>query len=265
MAEPVRRHEGAGHEAPEGTRAGECAVEEGGGGAGARQGAAEGTRAGKLLSPVRRRRATVHLQEHGLVSERRACRATGQPRSTQRYPQHPVNDEARRLTDLKRLSAKHPRFGSPRIGDLLRREGWDVNHKRVERLWRREGLASAATAAKAASALHVNHVWTYDFVMDRTEDGRWLKLLTVVDEYTRECLAIEVARSLTARDVIGVLARLFGERGAPKYVRSDNGPEFIAAAVRRWLTAAGSATLFIAPGSPWENAYIESFNGKLPD
>lgn len=219
----------------------------------------------------------MHLQEHFLVSERRACQVAAQPRSTQRYQRQSVDDEVALLADLKRLAAKHPRFGSPRIGDLLRREGWDVNHKRVERLWRRERLqvpqrqrkrrrlglsANSCTRRRAESA---NHVWTYDFVMDRTEDCRRMKLLTVVDEYTRECLAIEVARSLTAHDVTRVLERLFAERGAPAHVRSDNEPEFIAAAVRRWLTAAGSSTLFIAPGSPWENAYVEGFNGKLQD
>ena len=148
---------------------------------------------------------------------------------------------------------------------------------RVQRLWRREGLrvpqkrrkrrrlGVAANGCVRFAAERPNHVWSYDFVMDRTEDGRRLKLLTVVDEFTRECLAIHVARSITAEDLIDQLAALFIERGAPAHIRSDNGPEFIAKELRRWLATMGSSTLFIEPGSPWQNAYIESFNGKLGD
>ena len=219
----------------------------------------------------------VHLEEHFCVSERRACQVTGQQRATQRYPRRVADDEAALLADLRRLSAKHPRFGTPRIWALLRRDGWDVNHKRVERLWRQTGLqvpkrqrkrrrlGVSANGCTRRRAAYRNHVWTYDFVLDRIEGGRRMKLLTVVDEYTRECLAIEVRRNLTGKEVVAVLQRLVAERGAPAHVRSDNGPEFIAGGVRRWLAAAGSNTLFIAPASPWENAYIESFNGKLQD
>ncbi len=172
---------------------------------------------------------------------------------------------------------KHPRYGYRRITALLRVEGWRVNRKRVGRIWRLEGLRVATKQRKRrrlgsqdgtvtrryASAR--NEVWSYDFVMDQTEDGRRLKMLPVVDEYTRECLGIEVARSLTAGDVIAVLAKLFTTHGAPRYLRCDNGPEFIAGAVKNWLTQSGVETLYIEPGSPWQNAYSESFNSRFRD
>ena len=211
------------------------------------------------------------------MSQRRACRVTGQHRATQRYERSMVSDEAKLVNEMRRLAARHPRFGSPRILQLLIAEGWRVNHKRVERLWRREGLkvpqrqrkrrrlGHSANSCSRRRAERMNEVWTYDFVLDRTEDGKRLKMLTIVDEYTRECLAILVARHITAVDVVETLRRLIAERGAPAHVRSDNGPEFIALAVRAWLERAHVGTLFIAPGSPWENAYIESFNGKLQD
>lgn len=175
------------------------------------------------------------------------------------------------------LAARHPRYGYRRITALLRREGLRVNRKRIHRIFRREGLevvvkqrkrgrlGGAANGCQRRRAEHRNHVWSYDFVMDRTEDGRRLKLLPVVDEYTRECLTVEVARHFTAQDVVRTLDRLFKERGAPRLIRSDNGPEFIATAVREWLAASGVATLYIAPGSPWENAYAESFNSRFRD
>ena len=175
------------------------------------------------------------------------------------------------------LAGHHPRYGYRRITALLRREGWHVNRKRVHRIWRREGLkvvirqrkrrrlGSAANGCQRRRAERRNHVWSYDFVMDQTEDGRRLKMLPVVDEYTRECLMVEVAHHFTARDVIRTLARLFKERGAPQFIRSDNGPEFIATAVKEWLAAAGVTTLYIEPGSPWENAYAESFNSRFRD
>jgi transposase InsO family protein len=160
---------------------------------------------------------------------------------------------------------------------LLHGEGWHVNHKRVERLWREEGLRVPKRQPKRGRlyladgsivrlrAEHPNHVWAYDCVADRTSDGRKLRMLTVVDEYTRECLAIEVARGLRSEDVLAVLAELCVRRGPPAYIRSDNGPEFTARAVRRWLARIEVQTLFIEPGSPWENGYIESFNGRLRD
>ena len=202
---------------------------------------------------------------------------TGQWRATQRYQRLEVSDEAQLVKEMRRHARRHPRYGTPRILNLLKEDGWDVNHKRVERLWRQEGLkvpqrqrkrrrlGHSANSCSRRRAERRNHVWTYDFVLDRTEDGKRLKFLTIVDEYTRECLAIEVARSIPGREVINTLRRLVRERGAPTHVRSDNGPEFIAHAVRTWLTHEHVNTLFIAPGSPWENAYSESFNGKLQD
>jgi putative transposase len=175
------------------------------------------------------------------------------------------------------LVRRHPRFGYRRIWALLRREGWRVNRKRVWRLWRQQGLkvprrqrkrrrlgASANSCARRRAAYR-NHVWAWDFIFDRTSDGRALKWLTLEDEYTRECLALEVGRGLPARVVIGVLAAVIRERGAPGGLRSDNGPEFLAKAIRAWLAAAGIETLYIAPGAPWENGYAESLHSKVRD
>jgi len=169
------------------------------------------------------------------------------------------------------------RYGYRRITALLRNEGWRVNHKRVWRIWRQAGLKVPQKQPKRGRLWlndgscvrlrpeHRNHVWTYDFVFDRTHNGRPLKMLTVVDEYSRESLAIEVARRLTSKDVIRVLAKLMLKHGIPGHIRSDNGPEFVAKVVREWMHRLGVETLFIEPGSPWENGYIESFNGKLRD
>jgi transposase InsO family protein len=160
---------------------------------------------------------------------------------------------------------------------LLQREGWWVNHKRVERIWHQEGLKVPQKQPKRGRLwlndgscvrlrpTHRNHVWSYDFVAERTHDGRPLRLLTVIDEYSRECLAIVVERQLRADDVLECLAGLFVRHGVPEYIRSDNGSEFTAKAVRHWLSRIGVQTLYIEPGSPWENGYIESFNGKLRD
>jgi transposase InsO family protein len=175
------------------------------------------------------------------------------------------------------LVRPHPRYGYRRITALLRREGWPVNRKRIHRLWRQEGLKVPRKQRKrrrlghSANGIlrrrpeHPNHVWCYDFLKDQTTDGRPLKLLPIEDEYTRECLALDVARSITAQDVIRTLGRLFAERGAPGFLRSDNGPEFIAQALRDWLPRSGVQTLYIAPGAPWENAYSESLNSRLRD
>jgi putative transposase len=181
------------------------------------------------------------------------------------------------VSELRALARQHPRFGYRRIHQLLLKLGWSVNRKRVHRLWKQEGLRVPQTRRKRRRlgdsangcirrrAQRINHVWTYDFVHDRTEDGRRLKILTIVDEYSRECLNNSAARSITAEGVIATLAALIAERGPPGFLRSDNGPEFIAEAVRCWLQQNGIQTLFIEPGAPWENAYIESFNGKLSD
>lgn len=212
-----------------------------------------------------------------MVSERRACAVVGQARATERYVPRQSADEAALTARIVALATRFGRYGYRRVTALLRREGWQVNHKRVERLWRQEGLRVPAQQPKRGRlwladgsvvrlrAGHPNHVWAYDFVLDRTADGRKLRMLTVVDEYTRECLAIDVARRLSSQDVLAVLADLCVRRGPPAYIRSDNGPEFTARAVRRWLARIDVQTLFIEPGSPWENGYIESFNGRLRD
>jgi transposase InsO family protein len=178
---------------------------------------------------------------------------------------------------IKELAREHPRYGYRRITALLRREGWSVNIKRVHRLWRREGLKVPQIRRKRRRLGHgengcarrrserPNHVWSYDFLYDQTADGRQLKILPVVDEYTRECLTIEVERGMDAEAVVSTLEYLFEVRGEPEHIRSDNGPEFIAEAVRSWLARRGSKTLYIEPGSPWENAYSESFNSRFRD
>ena len=175
------------------------------------------------------------------------------------------------------LACKWGRYGYRRIADELHDEGWRVNHKRVERIWRQEGLKVPKRQPRRGRLWlndgscirlrpeHKDHVWSYDFVADRTDDGRPLRMLTIMDEYTRECLAIDVERRLTSEDVLERLAELFVVRGTPAYIRSDNGPEFTATMVRAWLARLGVKTLFIEPGSPWENGYIESFNGKFRD
>jgi len=186
--------------------------------------------------------------------------------------------DRRLLGEMRRLAESYPRYGSPRVHQLLVGTGWRVNLKRVHRLWKQEHLQVPEKQRKRRRlpgnshngcirhrATHRNHVWSYDFLMDRTEDGRQLKLLVVIDEFTRECLALEVGRLFTARDVMLTLQYLFAVRGAPEHVRSDNGPEFIARQLQRWLDQATVGTLYIQKGSPWENGYVESFNGKLRD
>jgi transposase InsO family protein len=211
------------------------------------------------------------------VSERRACRVLGQARSTQR--QEPVlrEDEDPLTRAILRLARQYGRYGYRRITAMLQRAGWEVNHKRVERIWRQEGLKVPQKQPKRGrlwladgSCVRLrpcgpNHVWAYDLVLARTHHGRAFRLLTVIDEYTRECLAIRVARRIRSEDVVELLAELFALRGTPEHLRSDNGPEFCARAVREWLGRVGVKTLFIEPGSPWENGYNESFNGKLRD
>ena len=204
----------------------------------------------------------------------------GQPRSSQRYAGRKADRDRPLVERMVGLSQKNPRYGYRRVWALLRREGWPVNKKRVYRLWRREGLkvpegkqrkrrrlleATSENGCTRRRAEHKNHVWSYDFVMDLTDDGRRLKMMPVVDEYTRECLSIEVERSITAEDVVETLASLFRSRGEPAFIRSDNGPEFIARAIKQWLEISGVRTLYIEPGSPWENAYSETFISRLGD
>ena len=230
-----------------------------------------------MISPTRRREAVGQVQRQLGVSERRACRVLGQPRSTQRYPKRQLVDEASLTARVIELASEYGRYGYRRVTALLQHEGWIVNHKRVERIWRREGLKVPIKQPKRGRLWlndgsivrlrpqFINHVWSYDFMQDRTHDGRPYHLLNVIDEYSRECLAIRVKRRLTHRDVLELLTELFCFRGVPVHIRSDNGSEFTAKRVRKWLDCLAVKPLFIEPGSPWENGYIESFNGKLRD
>jgi transposase InsO family protein len=211
------------------------------------------------------------------ISEHRACRVLKQARSTQRRRLAVRDDEdvlTRRVVELAR---RYGRYGYRRITALLRREGWRVNHKRVERIWRQAGLKVPRKQPKRGrlwlndgSCIRLrperkDHVWTYDFIHDRTRDGRPVRILSLLDEYSRECLALKAARNLTSEDVLACLDELFLWRGVPEYLRSDNGSEFTAAAVRTWLATLEVSPLYIEPGSPWENGYVESFHGKLRD
>lgn len=200
-----------------------------------------------------------------------------QHRSTQRKIPRGREDEAALTADIVTLAIQYGRYGYRRITALLRSAGWVVNAKRVERIWRREGLKVPVRQPKRGRLWladgscirlrpeHPNHVWSYDFVEDRTHEGRRFRMLNVIDEFTRECLAIRIGRKLKGIDVIDVLSDLFILRGVPGHIRSDNGPEFIASAVQAWIAAVGARTAYITPGSPWENGYCESFNAKLRD
>lgn len=218
-----------------------------------------------------------YLEERFRVSERRACRVVGQPRRTQQYPVRRRAARERVVARMRALSQRHPRYGYRRIGVLLGREGFRLNHKRMERLWRVEGLqvkgpprkrrrlppgANGCTRRKAERR---NHVWTVDFAADRTLDGRGLRVLVVEDEWTRECLSLTVARSLVGGDVREALKAAMAEHGVPEHVRSDNGPEFVSKAVKKGLEELGVGALYIDPGSPWQNGYGESFIGRLRD
>jgi transposase InsO family protein len=218
-----------------------------------------------------------HVVRHVGVSERKACAVLGQHRSTQRKAPRVAEDEAALTADVVELAKHYGRYGYRRITALLREAGWAVNRKRVERIWRREGLKVPQRQPKRGrlwlndgSCVRLrperpNHVWAYDFVEDRTRDGRKFRMLCVVDEFSREALAIRVARQLSSADVIDTLADLFIARGAPVHIRSDQGPEFVAEAVKGWISGVGTKTAFIEKASPWENGYVESFNGKLRD
>lgn len=212
------------------------------------------------------------------MSQRRACAALGVPRSTQRYAAKlDTAEESRWVARMYELVRKYPRYGYRMIGAKLRQEGWRVNIKKVYRLWRREGfkvprktrkkrrLGHSGNSCTRRRAEHKDHVWTWDFIHDRTTSGQPLKWFAITDEYTRECLALEVDRSITADRVNDILTDLFLTRGVPKHVRSDNGPEFIAQAIRRQGAHAGLEMLYIEPGSPWENGFAESFFSRLRD
>ncbi|MEO0511799.1 MAG: IS3 family transposase [Planctomycetota bacterium] len=232
---------------------------------------------GKLLSPRRRRDAVDVLLAHFGVSERRACGLLRQPRATQRYRPAERDDEEPLTRRIIELAAAYGRYGYRRIRELLQRDGWCVSVNRVKRICRREGLKVPRRQPKRGrlwlndgSCVRLrperrDHVWAYDFVQTRTHDGQPLRLLVIIDEHTRECLSIDTARRLRSDDVLERLAWLMAARGVPEHIRSDNGPEFTARVVRDWLKKVGVKTLFIEPGSPWENGYCESFNGKLRD
>ena len=211
------------------------------------------------------------------VSERRACRTLEQHRSTQRKVPHGRSDEDQLTDDIIELADQYGRYGYRMVTGLLNLSGWHVNHKRVERIWKREGLKVPPKQAKRGrlwlndgSCIRLrperpNHVWSYDFVQDRTHDGRIYRTINIIDEFTREALMIHVDRKLNSTDVVDALTELFILRGTPQFIRSDNGPEFIARRVRDWISAVGAKTAYIEPGSPWENGYCESFNARFRD
>ncbi|WP_135507644.1 IS3 family transposase [Roseovarius aestuariivivens] len=232
---------------------------------------------GKLLSPSRRRRCIDHVRQALGISERRACRTLGQHRSTQRKVPRGRPDEERLTEDIIELARQYGRYGYRPVTALLNQSGWHVNHKRVERIWKREGLKVPPKQKKKGrlwlndgSCIRLrperpNHVWSYDFMQDRTADGRAYRILNIIDEFTREALMIRIDRKLNSTDVLDALTDLFILRGPPDYIRSDNGPEFVAQKVRDWIAAVGAKAAFIEPGSPWENGYCESFNARFRD
>lgn len=224
-----------------------------------------------------RRRVVEHVRQAVPTSERSACRVLGQHRSTQRYEAKRDEDEPRLVRSMLKLVGDHPRYGYRRVWALLRADGWRVNVKRVHRLWQKNGLkvpqkrvkrrrlGLSANGIVRRRAAGKDDVWSLDFIFDRTENGRSLKWLSVIDEYTRECLALEVDRSMNSERVMGLLSELVLIRGVPVHVRCDNGPEFVAAGIRRWLELSKVETLYIEPGSPWQNGYVESFHARLRD
>jgi len=211
------------------------------------------------------------------VSERWACRVVGQHRSTERYEPKRAQDDAALRAELRAFSVERPRWGYRRAHHRLRQEGWEINRKRVQRLWREEGLrvpqrarkrrrlGDSTVPAKRLRAEQPNQVWAFDFQFDQTADGRVLKLLNVVDEFTREALLMLVERNIDADRVVSELERLVAERGAPEYLRCDNGPEMTAHALSDWCTSSGTGTAYIEPGSPWQNPYVESFHSRVRD
>jgi len=217
-------------------------------------------------------REAVSLMRGLGLSERKACDLAGLRRRSYRYRGVKQSDETEKK--IKDLALKNPRYGYRRVWACLVKAGEEINRKRVYRLWKKLGLGlakkrpkrkRAISAANTIRAERADHIWTYDFVFDRVSGGRQLKMLTLVDEYTRECLAVEAARSIASADVRRILERVCAERGYPEAIRSDNGSEFIGSSVGDWLTAKGIKRLFSEPGKPWQNGYIESFNGKLRD
>jgi putative transposase len=234
-----------------------------------------------VVTPDQQRAAADYLAERYGISQRRACRVMDRARSTLRYCRRQQSDEPALTREIKRVARRHPRYGYRRVHVMLVRRGWSVNLKRVRRLWNEMGLrrpvrlrklrklgpkpGASANSCVQQPARFKNDVWTCDFVHDRTADGRPLKWLTMADEYTRECLVLHADASLTGADVRRIVARVIGRRGAPTRIRSDNGSEFICAALVEWLPGVGAKPIPVAPGSPWENGYIESFHSRARD
>jgi putative transposase len=230
-----------------------------------------------MVTPDRRRRAVTVLVERFGVSQRRACRVVGQHRSTQRRARRPEPPKDAKLRSrLRQFARKHPRMGWRKAHVVVRREGWCVNHKKLRRLWNEEGLRRPPARKNKKrrpggldgtllTAEYRNHVWGLDFEFDETADLRRLKLLNIVDEHTREALAMDVDRSITTDKLVAVLDGLVAERGAPEFIRMDNGPEMIAWVLRDWCRLRGLGTIYIEPGSPWQNPWVESFNGRVRD
>ena len=230
-----------------------------------------------MVSPSQKRRAVRGVVQAGLCSERRACRYLGLHRSSHRHPPRQPSDWLLRLhSQIEALSHRYPRLGYRKLVRLLRREGWQVGRKLVQRIRREHGLKvkrwtkrprrrGCSTGTIPTKAQRANHVWTWDFISDRTDNGGKLRILSIIDEYSRECLALHVARQLTAADLIKVMEELVAQRGAPAHIRSDNGSEFVARTLQAWLAERQVKTLYIEPGSPWQNGHVESFHGSLRD
>ena len=229
-----------------------------------------------MVSPAQNKQAVAYVVDQRLCSERRACRYLGVHRSTYRYPvKSPLPQQVQLHQRIVSLSWQYPRYGYRRIRAVLEREGWSVSRKQVQRIRRKEGLKvhpkpqriprQGVSTGLPTQATHRNHVWTWDFIFDRTDKGSTLKMLTMLDEYTRQCLAIRVERQIRSGQVLVTLWQAMMQYGIPEHIRSDNGTEFIAGKIQRWLRVNQINTLYIEPGSPWQNGYIESFHSRFRD
>ena len=229
-----------------------------------------------MVSPAQKKQAVAYVGDQRLCSERRACRYLGVHRSTYRYPvKSPLPQQVQLHQRIVSLSWQYPRYGYRRIRAILEREGWSVSRKQVQRIRRKEGLKvhpkpqriprQGVSTGLPTQATHRNHVWTWDFIFDRTDKGSTLKMLTMLDEYTRQCLAIRVERQIRSGQVLATLWQAMMQYGIPEHIRSDNGTEFIAGKIQRWLRVNQIKTLYIEPGSPWQNGYIESFHSRFRD
>ena len=229
-----------------------------------------------MVSPAQKKQAVACVVDQRLCSERRACRYLGVHRSTYRYPvKSPLPQQVQLHQRIVSLSWQYPRYGYRRIRAVLEREGWSVSRKQVQRIRRKEGLKvhpkpqriprQGVSTGLPTQATHRNHVWTWDFIFDRTDKGSTLKMLTMLDEYTRQCMAIRVERQIRSGQVLATLWQAMMQYGIPEHIRSDNGTEFIAGKIQRWLRVNQIKTLYIEPGSPWQNGYIESFHSRFRD